>query len=302
MHVTGEASRADNLAVGMYPTEEPVARAKLCLSCHLGDDSRFASHRLMGAGHPRLGFELDTFTQIQPAHYRVDADYRGRKRVYDGMQVWAVGQVMAANRTLELFRDSKWQGNGVFPEFAFFDCHGCHHPMTAQRWAPRASTGLPPGSVQLNDANMLMLLYLARHLDAGLAERLHAGLLALHKASTVSLADTKLAAGELMEVLGQIRAKIVGRDFAAADMNAVLASLVTGGIAGDFQDYSAAEQAVMARASLVDALRAAGDLANDRGGRLEAGVKSLYEVLADENAYQPARFVAELQKLEQALN
>jgi hypothetical protein len=302
MHVTGEASRADNLAVGMYPTEEPVARAKLCLSCHLGDDNRFASHRIMGAGHPRLGFELDTFTQIQPAHYRVDADYRSRKRVYDGMQVWAVGQVMAAERTIELFRDSKWQGNGVFPEFAFFDCHGCHHPMTEQRWAPRESTGLPPGSVQLNDSNMLMLLYLAKHLDAALAERLHGGMLALHKASTVSLAETKSAAGGLLQVLGQLRAKVVGRDFGAADMNAVLTGLVEGGIAGDFQDYSAAEQAVMAMASLVDALRAAGDLANDRGARLEAGIKTLYTVLENENAYQPARLVAELRNLEQALN
>ena len=98
MHVTGEASRADNLKVGMYPTEEPVARAKLCLSCHLGNDSKFATHRIMGAGHPRIGFELDTFTHIQPAHYRVDADYRSRKQVYGGMQVWAVGQVLADHR------------------------------------------------------------------------------------------------------------------------------------------------------------------------------------------------------------
>src|SRR5690606_27638381 len=71
-HVTGEASRAENIAVGMYPTEEPAARAELCLTCHLGTADRFASHRLMGAGHPRLSFELDTFTRIQPAHFRID--------------------------------------------------------------------------------------------------------------------------------------------------------------------------------------------------------------------------------------
>ncbi|CAN0345187.1 unnamed protein product, partial [Phaeothamnion confervicola] len=35
-HVTGEASREDNIKAGMYRTEEPVARASLCLSCHLG--------------------------------------------------------------------------------------------------------------------------------------------------------------------------------------------------------------------------------------------------------------------------
>jgi len=286
----------------MYPTEEPVARAKLCLSCHLGNDSKFATHRIMGAGHPRISFELDTFTQIQPAHYRVDADYRSRKQVYNGMQVWAVGQVLAAERTLELFRSAKWQGNGVFPEFAFFDCHGCHHPMTEQRWAPRESTGLGPGSVQLNDSNMLMLLYLLKHLDPALAERLHGGMLALHKATTVSMDAAKQAAGDLSAVLNQVRAKVVGHGFGAADMNAVLASLVKGGVGGDYQDFSAAEQAVMAMASLVDALRASGDLDAAHSERLGAGVKALYDVLKDENAYEPQRLVAELRQLEQALN
>lgn len=302
MHVTGEASRADNLKVGMYPTEEPVARAKLCLSCHLGNDSKFATHRIMGAGHPRLSFELDTFTQIQPAHYRVDADYRSRKQVYNGMQVWAVGQVLAAERTLELFLSAKWQGDGVFPEFAFFDCHGCHHPMTEPRWAPRASTGLGPGSVQLNDSNMLMLLYLLKHLDPALAERLHGGMLGLHQATTVSMDAAKRAAGDMAAVLQQVRAKVVGHGFGAGDMKAVLASLVRGGIGGDYQDFSAAEQAVMAMASLVDALRASGDLDTARSERLGAGIKSLYEVLKDENAYQPQRLVAELELMEQALN
>ncbi|HMM76107.1 MAG TPA: multiheme c-type cytochrome [Gammaproteobacteria bacterium] len=302
MHVTGEASRADNLKAGMYPTEEPVARAQLCLSCHLGSASKFATHRIMGAGHPRLSFELDTFTQIQPAHYRADADYRSRKQVYGGMQVWAVGQVLAAQRTLALFTSPKWQGNAVFPEFAFFDCHGCHHPMSEQRWAPRASTGLPPGAVQFNDANMLMLLYLMKHVDPTLAERLHDGMLALHRATTESMAATQKAAAELSGVLYRVRGAVVGHGFGRDDINAVLKSLVAGGLGGDYQDYSAAEQAAMAMAALVDALRASGDLEAARGERLAAGVKALYGVLENENAWQPARFVAELQHLETALN
>jgi hypothetical protein len=60
----------------MYPTEQPEVRAKLCLSCHFGTEDKFATHRIMGAGHPRISFELDTFTEIQPAHFRVDEDYK----------------------------------------------------------------------------------------------------------------------------------------------------------------------------------------------------------------------------------
>jgi hypothetical protein len=66
-HLSG-IGHAANLAAGMYPTEQPLARAERCLGCHLGDDRRFVTHQIMGAGHPRLGFELDTYTLIQPAH------------------------------------------------------------------------------------------------------------------------------------------------------------------------------------------------------------------------------------------
>jgi len=59
---------------------------------------------------------------------------------------------------------------------------------------------------------------------------------------------------------------------------------------------------VMAMASLVDALRASGDLDAAHSERLGAGVKALYDVLKDENAYEPQRLVAELRQLEQALN
>ena len=35
------STRAKNLELGMYPTDEPVARAKLCLSCHFGNREKF---------------------------------------------------------------------------------------------------------------------------------------------------------------------------------------------------------------------------------------------------------------------
>src|SRR5262245_22809370 len=66
-HISGAGHRA-NVAAGLYPLEQPVARAEKCLGCHYGDGKRFVEHRLYGAGHPRLGFELDTYTAIEPAH------------------------------------------------------------------------------------------------------------------------------------------------------------------------------------------------------------------------------------------
>lgn len=298
LHVTGEASRADNLAKGMYPTEEPAARAKLCLSCHLGNEQKFATHRIMGAGHPRLSFELDTFTHLQPAHFRADEDYRSRKRVYSDAQVWAVGQVMAAKRSVELFQSAKWQGNGMFPEFAFFDCHACHHRMTDQHWAPRATTGLPPGVPRFNDANMLMLLHLCKQVDPQLGTGLHDALLSLHKATTVSMDETRKAATALSTVLGGVQTKVLAHSFTAEDAKAILGSIVADGAAGEYRDFSGAEQAVMAMASLVDTLRGGNTI---DAARWDAGLKALYAVLKDENAYKPDQLVAALKTLESAL-
>src|SRR5690606_24746827 len=92
-HAEDQATHVDNLAKGMYPTEDPLSRASICLSCHLGTRDQFATHRIMGAGHPRLAFELEAFTANQPAHYEVDDDYESRKGRVSGFQLWLTGQL-----------------------------------------------------------------------------------------------------------------------------------------------------------------------------------------------------------------
>lgn len=280
---------ARNVSLGMYPTGDPQARARLCLSCHLGTRDKFASHRIMGAGHPRLSFELDTFTALQPAHYRIDSDYRQRKAVYSGVQVWAVGQVMAARDFLELYLSGAWPGDGIWPELAFFDCHACHHPMKAPRWNQRASVQLPPGVPRLNDSNMLMLLHLAQHLDPQLGERLHAGLLELHKATLAGGQQTREAAAALAATLEQVQGRLLDRRFGAAEVQAMIDRVAEGGAAGEYNDYAGAEQAVMALASLVQTLSAAGELDSERAARMKARILELYQVLKDEDAYRPER-------------
>ncbi len=95
--------REDYLDAGIYPTEDPKREQSCALSCHFSDPRKSITHRIMGAGHPRLAFELDTFTANQPAHYRIDADYKQRKQQSSGVKVWAVGQAMAAQITVEAF-------------------------------------------------------------------------------------------------------------------------------------------------------------------------------------------------------
>ena len=99
LHIGGSA-HSKNVENGLIPLEDPVVRAGICLDCHLGNDNQFATHRIMGAGHPRISFELDSFTDFQPAHFVVDKDYNERKNVVDGVRTWAIGQAMSVERRM----------------------------------------------------------------------------------------------------------------------------------------------------------------------------------------------------------
>jgi len=157
-HAEPAATHQDNLARGMYPTEDAQARAELCLSCHAGTATRFADHRIMGAGHPRLSFELEAFTANQPAHYAVDEDYRHRKGEIGGFNLWLTGQMAAARRNLQLLQSDLFELNGMFPEIAFYDCHSCHHSMDELRWSrSRLKQGIKPGTLRLQESYFVML-------------------------------------------------------------------------------------------------------------------------------------------------
>ena len=122
-HVAPRATHADNLADGLYPTNEPLAQARLCLSCHFGNKDKFVTHRMMGAGHPRLAFELDTFSQTQPPHFVIDADWQKRKGTWDPTRVWAVGQAFWQRR------DGPYWGHNAIFRIAPFRAHCRLEPL-----------------------------------------------------------------------------------------------------------------------------------------------------------------------------
>ena len=95
---------------------------------------------MMGAGHPPLGFELDTYGAIQPAHYQVDQDYIERKGQPNDIQIWAVGQALDLKKRMDALLDPGNALKGLQPELALFDCQGCHHAMNQLQWRARAST------------------------------------------------------------------------------------------------------------------------------------------------------------------
>ena len=245
-HTNKNRSMEDNIADGMYPTANPVARAKLCLSCHMGNKDKFTTHEIMGAGHPRLSFELQTFTEIQPAHFRVDDDYRERKNTTDPIQVWIAGVYQNATSWLDLMASDWLNPATVIPELALFDCQACHHPMSDKHWKPRSSKGLPPGSVRIADSHIMMVWALTSQLQPGQHQRLVSWLHDIHQASASSVDALKEQAQIGLKLLAELEQKQTQLTLSRKDRRALLERIAHGGKTGLFDDYSAAEQAAFA--------------------------------------------------------
>jgi hypothetical protein len=281
-HAALNATHKDNVARGMYPSEQPVPRATLCLSCHLGTKDAFATHQIMGAGHPRLRFELETFTTNQPAHYARDDDYKRRKGDIAPTTLWVTGQFESARQYLTLLQSPLYKTTG-FPELGFYDCHSCHTPMANRSWSTgRVGAGLPPGALRLNRGNLAILVAIAQSLggDAD-AQDLGTRINALMLAGAQNPAQVSAAAGRLLEWIKQRQAWQT-RAYASADTGKLRTALLRLAATDGASDYTIAEQVVIGVDSLSYAL---GDQS-----RLKKSIDTLYEAVADEGTFNPARF------------
>src|SRR5690606_23795607 len=129
------------------------------------------THSMMAAGHPRVVFELDLFSDLQ-RHWDEDGDYVQRKGRTDSVRLWAVGQAEAVQRSLSLFAQPQLASEGIFPEFYFFDCHSCHRgiddqPNRARKFEVNPGRPIPFGLPPYNDENIIMLSAVAQVLAPG---------------------------------------------------------------------------------------------------------------------------------------
>jgi len=300
-HTSSDTTHEENLANGLYPTEDPVARATLCYSCHFGDENKLVTHRIMGAGHPRLRFELDTFTATQPAHYVIDKDYRDRKPVFSGVQIWAIGQAISMRSNLDLLMDPKRGRDGVFPELVLFDCHACHKEMDKASWRPRAGTGLPPGIVRLNDANFIMLRHIVKVVDAALSKQLRAQTRALHRSVISGNAAMKRAAVAVRATTEKAIKKIAKHEFSDKDVIFILKSIVAEGLKGELRDYASAEQTMMAANNVVVVLDNAKAIDEAQLNKLNKALDKMFEVTKNDQVYRPGKFGTALRTLKSAI-
>jgi hypothetical protein len=294
-HSTKTTTYADNLKNGMYPTATLASRAPLCLSCHVGNADKFTTHRIMGAGHPRLSFELDTFQALQPSHHQIDKDYAARKPTYGRTAVWAYGQLEAARMQVQLIQQYFSKDGATFPELALFTCHSCHQSSMRQLdWARGLTTvSSQPGSVPLNDGHLRMAIVIARVMSPIAARNIVALSQSLQEASGSSRDRVSQVSGRLEAALRELQSQAAERKWNTGEQTSLLTAILDLGSRREYRDYIGAEQAVMATELLMLDLGAA--------ARNRARLDALFRLVEDDEAYRPDQFVTAVDQLRGAL-
>ncbi len=281
-HAQRSATHAANVSRGMYPSELPERRAALCTSCHLGTRDKFATHVIMGAGHPRLSFELETYTANQPAHFVVDEDYVRRKGRIGGMNLWLAGQLESAKRYLALLQTNLYTPGGLGPELAFYDCFGCHHPIDKLRWTrERAGAGVEPGTLRLQRQHLLMLHVATEVVEPNSLAELAAASNALIRAGTADVSAARAAAKTLATWL-TARDGWLARTFSAADLANARKTLIRYAAQDGASDFASAEQIVLGVESLSYSI-------GDRDRRKSA-LDALYNTVKSSASFDPQQF------------
>jgi ribulose 1,5-bisphosphate carboxylase large subunit-like protein len=90
-------------------------------------------------------------------------------------------------------------------------------------------------------------------------------------------------------------------DFKQADMRALLTGVISHGLRGEYVDYAAAEQATMALAAIIDAMKDAEMLTQPQYQGLINVLNKCYDAVEKDEAYEPKKFLGALQALEAAV-
>ncbi len=179
---------AEKAKAGMTDLRDPAVKAKLCVTCHVGDDAtgRVVTHEMYAAGHPPLPpFELATYLDAQPRHWAPTAalPHFAANRTDPG-ELWrryhaqpadaevpagrelaagAVAALRAEALLLEAGADSTRDGL----DFARFDCLACHHDLKSpgDRQARGPKQG-PPGRPTLRPSIAALAAAVAAHAEA----------------------------------------------------------------------------------------------------------------------------------------
>lgn len=272
--------RSEHLANGLVALEKPEVLAGTCLGCHVGDQNRFANHRMMAAGHPRLVFELDTYLELWRTsggreHYR-------KKAPTNHSSTWVKGLLDSSRHQLNLIEQHGTGRMGPIPDFGVFACHSCHRDLRLTAFGGPSALGNQPGDLRWQDAHLLVLRRVTAALQLNARTDLDRAIVALQKAAHGDAGSLRAALSQTRTALSSAEKQLAEVNWSAAQLNAVAQSLVDASRRGEFPDPAAAEQASMGMVVMLAGLKL------DQGKRAE--INRLFDDLRDDNVFDQRRF------------
>lgn len=295
-HYAVGANHADNVSKGLIPMDDPKARASVCLDCHFGSTNagQFVDHRIMAAGHPRISFEMDLFSTLQQ-HHDVDADYVARKGRPSSVRLWAVGQAMALERSVNLFARPGIATEGLFPEFYFYDCHSCHRriyddPDARPTFLNNPGRPIPTGMPPYNDENMIMLAAAVRVVVPDMAKAYEQRTRAFHAAMGQGRQAAVTEGRKLQQFARQLADRFSRTRFSRAQTFAIMETIASDAVSPRFTDYEGAVQSVMAVDTLLSGLVNDGTVSDRAARSLRVQINNAYAAVSEPNAFKPVNF------------
>jgi hypothetical protein len=167
----------DKAQLGMRELRNSEVRSAVCVSCHIGSagDGKVISHRMLAAGHPRLkAFDLASASERMPRHWRNTRDvpfltdppsevagrpidraalqesYHLEQANFEETRLTLIGAIATYRQALNLLARDAYSSslNNTWPEFANFDCLGCHSGLQQRAYkSGGAVTPLLPAPV-----------------------------------------------------------------------------------------------------------------------------------------------------------
>jgi hypothetical protein len=300
-HTERDWTHEKSIAVGMYDTRDLTKRTEKCLSCHLGNDEKSVDHEMIAAGHPDLFFELDTFSDVMPRHWKVP----GEPGEAPGTDPWynvrelTTGQAVQLRQSL-LRLASRSRGK-VWPEYSELQCYACHHSLTPPGQSWRQARGYPgrrPGNPPWNPSRYTVFHDVVQQLDGENAERLDTELTHLSQLMSQLNPDRDAVAASATNsahLADDLMSKINSTVYDPAMTLHLLQKISADAENISAQDEHSAAQAAMAIQSLFLAYDQNEKLQNS--AQLRVAIKGLFQELQNPSAYDPARFAGHMKEV-----
>jgi hypothetical protein len=304
--------RQKAMSLGMYDTSDLVKRAEKCLECHAGTEGREVTHELIGAGHPRLTFEIDTYAYAMPSHWRPPTEKKDREWL--GARAWAIGQAAAFRNQIKRLAASRRADVGLWPDFTRFDCFACHHAVVdrlhgitekekaEQAWRRRDYDG-KPGRLIWNSSSYGVFRHVVnltapeegKHLEQ-LMRTFHEGLTGKES----SRESFNAVVNRLSALSDKLVSQIAQYTFTRQNVLSLMKNISGDGRRLTASGFLAAEQAVLALASLYDAyLETAGVMSESK--TIKDTIDALHKQIQSGSAFNPSEFETTMSKLHELL-